>query len=240
MSQKNRLDRRADRPQHTPAIHLRRQKLSGPSRRHAGLGAAGQRCAADGPIVQISPPARPADRRFRRTQRAWSNCAAARGRNPTRAPRRPNCYDGLVAKSPEPLAVACIRRDGDQRPVVALPDRRVLLQDLHVAGGVLGKALRADHPPRRRSWHRCRCKDDPDVYDKGFLHCDLLIIGAGPAGLAAALTAGRAGARGDSGRRRFPHGRAAERRNLRAGRCSRCGLGRGNGGRTGQPCQMSA
>lgn len=38
-------------------------------------------------------------------------------------------------------------------------------------------------------------EDDPDVYDKGFLHCDLLVIGAGPAGLAAALTAGRAGAR---------------------------------------------
>ena len=37
-------------------------------------------------------------------------------------------------------------------------------------------------------------KDDPDVYDKGFLHCDLLIIGAGPAGLSAALTAGRSGA----------------------------------------------
>ncbi|MEO9517819.1 MAG: sarcosine oxidase subunit alpha family protein [Paracoccaceae bacterium] len=37
-------------------------------------------------------------------------------------------------------------------------------------------------------------EDDPDVYDKGFLHCDLLIIGAGPAGLAAALTGGRAGA----------------------------------------------
>lgn len=36
---------------------------------------------------------------------------------------------------------------------------------------------------------------DPDIYDKGFLHCDVLIIGAGPAGLAAALAAGRAGAR---------------------------------------------
>jgi sarcosine oxidase subunit alpha len=37
-------------------------------------------------------------------------------------------------------------------------------------------------------------EDDPDVYDKGFLHCDLLIIGAGPAGIMAALTAGRSGA----------------------------------------------
>ena len=37
--------------------------------------------------------------------------------------------------------------------------------------------------------------EDPDCYDKGFLHCDVLIIGAGPAGIAAALAAGRAGAR---------------------------------------------
>jgi sarcosine oxidase subunit alpha len=36
---------------------------------------------------------------------------------------------------------------------------------------------------------------DPDSYDKGFLHCDLLVIGAGAAGLAAALTAARAGAK---------------------------------------------
>ena len=36
---------------------------------------------------------------------------------------------------------------------------------------------------------------DPDTYDHGYLHCDLLVIGGGPAGLAAALTAGRAGCR---------------------------------------------
>ena len=36
---------------------------------------------------------------------------------------------------------------------------------------------------------------DPDAYEKCWAHCDLLIIGAGPAGLAAALAAGRAKAR---------------------------------------------
>ncbi len=35
---------------------------------------------------------------------------------------------------------------------------------------------------------------DPDIYDKGFLHCDLLVIGSGPSGLSAALAAGRSGA----------------------------------------------
>ncbi|NDV86523.1 sarcosine oxidase subunit alpha family protein [Aurantimonas aggregata] len=35
---------------------------------------------------------------------------------------------------------------------------------------------------------------DPDTYEKLWAHCDLLVVGAGPAGLAAALTAGRAGA----------------------------------------------
>ncbi|MBL8710851.1 MAG: (2Fe-2S)-binding protein, partial [Rhodospirillaceae bacterium] len=36
---------------------------------------------------------------------------------------------------------------------------------------------------------------DPDRYDKLYAHCDVLVVGAGPAGLAAALAAGRAGAR---------------------------------------------
>ena len=36
---------------------------------------------------------------------------------------------------------------------------------------------------------------DPDRYDKRFAHCDVLVVGAGMAGLTAALTAGRSGAR---------------------------------------------
>ena len=37
--------------------------------------------------------------------------------------------------------------------------------------------------------------EDPDHYDKGFLHCDILIIGAGPTGIFSALIAAKAGAK---------------------------------------------
>ncbi len=36
---------------------------------------------------------------------------------------------------------------------------------------------------------------DPDRYVNGFVHCDVLVVGAGPAGLAAALAASRGGSR---------------------------------------------
>lgn len=42
---------------------------------------------------------------------------------------------------------------------------------------------------------RAAGEPDPDRYEKAFTFCDVLVIGGGPAGLAAALAAGRAGAR---------------------------------------------
>ncbi|WP_024900017.1 2Fe-2S iron-sulfur cluster-binding protein, partial [Brucella rhizosphaerae] len=42
---------------------------------------------------------------------------------------------------------------------------------------------------------RASYEADPDGYEKAWIHCDLLVVGAGAAGLASALAAGRAGAR---------------------------------------------
>jgi sarcosine oxidase subunit alpha len=42
---------------------------------------------------------------------------------------------------------------------------------------------------------RAAAAEDPDHYEKAFAFCDVLVIGSGPGGLAAALAAGRAGAR---------------------------------------------
>ena len=42
---------------------------------------------------------------------------------------------------------------------------------------------------------RAPLSPDPDRYDHMHAHCDVLVVGAGPAGIAAALAAGRAGAR---------------------------------------------
>ena len=48
---------------------------------------------------------------------------------------------------------------------------------------------------RAAGWGRAPKAPDPDIYDHMQCHTDVLIVGAGPTGLAAALEAGRSGAR---------------------------------------------
>jgi sarcosine oxidase subunit alpha len=44
-------------------------------------------------------------------------------------------------------------------------------------------------------WGKAPIEPDPDTYDRTWHHCDILIVGAGPSGLMAALTAATTGAR---------------------------------------------
>src|SRR4029450_13115770 len=56
--------------------------------------------------------------------------------------------------------------------------------------------MKYEHVIRRMAGlGKCPTEPDPDRYDKLYSHADALIVGAGPAGIAAALAAGRAGAR---------------------------------------------
>jgi sarcosine oxidase subunit alpha len=56
--------------------------------------------------------------------------------------------------------------------------------------------LRYEHLIRHAAgMGRAASSPDPDTYEHQYAHCDVLVIGAGPAGLAAARSAAHAGAR---------------------------------------------
>ena len=133
----------------------------------------------------------------------------------TRAPRPSSCSTG----SRPPARTAGRRCASTCGPINGLLSPlfvgRLLLQDVHVARLVLGEGLRAADPPRRRP-RPAPLEADPDHYEKSCAHCDVLVIGGGPAGLAAALAAGRVRRARGAGRRglraRRPPARRPSRR----------------------------
>ena len=69
----------------------------------------------------------------------------------------------------------------------------LLLQDLHVAAHRPWKSLY--EPLIRRAAGLGFAMPDPDRYAHRYAHCDVLVVGAGPAGIAATLAAAEVGSR---------------------------------------------
>jgi methylglutamate dehydrogenase subunit C len=160
---------------------------------HAGLGAAGERRAADGAQLQVSPSARAFVGGSEEPNALVELRTGGRQEPNTRATVA-ELFDGLEANSQN-------RWPSLRFDALAINDR---LNTFFAAGFyyktfMWPKAFweKLYEPIIRRAagLGSVSREEDPDAYDKGFLHCDLLVIGAGPAGLMAALTAGRAGKR---------------------------------------------
>ena len=122
------------------SIQLRRAQLCRVCRRHACFGSRCQWRTCGRPLVQISSPARHFYRRNRRTQRTGrasrrSTSRAEYARHYDRNVRRLSRY------KPESLAVPRFRCDGGERLALAPLSGWLLLQDFHVAAGILGKGL---------------------------------------------------------------------------------------------------
>ena len=108
-------------------------------------------------------------------------------------------YDGLAAASQNRWPSLAFDFGEVNDLAVAAVRRRLLLQDLH-GPELFGKPGPGSHSTnrsiRRAAGLGAAPRDpDPDRYARYFDHCDVLIVGAGPAGLAAALAASASGAR---------------------------------------------
>ena len=190
MKQVDRLEAGAHRPFPAPAFHVQRRGVPGlPATRWP------RRCW---PMACVSSPAASRHHRPRGIVAAGvegptPSCSSKPGHTACRmrAPPRSSCTrPGGVQRECKPS----LERDRlaiNQR--LARPARRLLLQDLHVAAPPVaplrGQDPRGRRPGQRAGCPRCR------RYDKRYAHCDVLVLGGGPAGLAAADAAAATGAR---------------------------------------------
>ena len=180
-------------------------------------GAARQWRAPGRPLVQISPAARHPVGRL-----GGAECAGHRHRGTARAPT-PNLratqvelYEGLTADQPEPLADRCDFDVGgiNDRASPVFCRRASTTRPSCGRVGFWEKVYEPRDPPRRRPRPRAGGCPTPIAMRKRYAHCDVLVVGAGPAGLAAALAAA------ESGAARHPVRRADRNGRLAAGRAT--------------------
>ena len=118
-----------------------------------------------------------------------------------RAPRAQHARDrrGAVRRAgrdePEPLAVARLRPAGASTTCSRRCSARASTTRPSCGRRRSGRRLYEPLIRRAAGLGGARRRPIPDRYEKAHAFCDLLVIGAGPAGLMAALAAGRAGAR---------------------------------------------
>ena len=167
----------------------------GPRRRHARLGAARQRRPPRRPLVQVPPAARhPVGRR--------GGAERARRHRPRRRPLRAE-HARHGRRSSTTASRRTARTAGRRSPSTSA--RSTTASSQLFSAGFYYKTFMWP----KRFWNKVYepssaappasasrpTEPDPDRYASRFAHCDVLVVGAGPAGLAAALAAAAAGAK---------------------------------------------
>ena len=169
------------------------QTLLGLCRRYARLGADRERRQARRPLVQVSSAARHSDVGSEEPNALVELRTGARREPNTRATTR-SCTTGL-----SPPARTAGRRSHSMSAQINDALARFLPAGFYYKTFMWpAKFWEAVYEPlirRAAGLGRAAGAEDPDHYEKAFAHCDVLVIGAGPAGLMAALAAGRSGAR---------------------------------------------
>ena len=188
-----RLARRPHRSGAAVVVHLRWARLRRIRWRHAGLGPARQRRPSRGAELQVSPPARHLHRRSRRAERARQPAQRGSARTERHGDDR-RVVRRARGTEPEAMAVARLRPDARDRPLLHEFCGRVLLQDLHGSDPWRVDVLR-ENRPEGGGLRRSAAGTGSQFLRKGHAFCDVLVVGGGASGLAAALAAGRRGAR---------------------------------------------